>query len=64
MRWRPYFVEEIRQDLEETRGSAAVWEMGPAGLFTLDVEITEGREYCFAAWVCANTTNVTAGVDR
>jgi penicillin-binding protein 1A len=35
----PYFVEEIRQDLEETRGSAAVWEMGLQVYSTLDVEI-------------------------
>jgi penicillin-binding protein 1A len=35
----PYFVEEIRQDLEETRGSAAVWEMGLQVFSTLDVEM-------------------------
>lgn len=35
----PYFVEEIRQDLEETRGSAAVWEMGLKVYSTLDVEM-------------------------
>jgi penicillin-binding protein 1A len=35
----PYFVEEIRQDLEETSGSTAVWEKGLQVYSTLDVEM-------------------------